>query len=150
MLGELGLGDFEIKLNHRGLLDAMLEVAGVPAQKFRCARFHLAVLQKVRKSQMKSGCSVGWNIEGTQVTLLSSLTKPVLHVRIDLEACLLFIFTRARFWDVVSAYLLDVIVLLTKSAAVATVSFTQPFSTAPFARQSTSWTRSRGRRCGGR
>lgn len=31
----LSLGDYEIKINHRGLLDAMLAIAGVPPQKFR-------------------------------------------------------------------------------------------------------------------
>lgn len=37
ILTELQLGSgFEVKLNHRRLLDAMLDIAGVPAQKFRC------------------------------------------------------------------------------------------------------------------
>lgn len=36
ILKELKLEPFTIKLNHRRLLDAMLAVAGVPAQKFRC------------------------------------------------------------------------------------------------------------------
>ncbi|KXZ42548.1 hypothetical protein GPECTOR_136g631 [Gonium pectorale] len=35
ILGDLKLGQFEVKINHRGLLDAMLDIAGVPAQKFR-------------------------------------------------------------------------------------------------------------------
>ena len=30
-------GGFVVKLNHRRLLDAMLAVAGVPPQKFRCS-----------------------------------------------------------------------------------------------------------------
>ena len=33
----LGIGAFKLKLNHRRLLDAMLDIAGVPPQKFRCA-----------------------------------------------------------------------------------------------------------------
>ena len=37
ILTDLQLGSgFEVKLNHRQLLDAMLDIAGVPAQKFRC------------------------------------------------------------------------------------------------------------------
>jgi hypothetical protein len=32
---DLQLGKFTVKLNHRRLLDAMLAIAGVPAQKFR-------------------------------------------------------------------------------------------------------------------
>ncbi|GLI60938.1 hypothetical protein VaNZ11_003175, partial [Volvox africanus] len=35
ILTDLQLGRFEVKINHRGLLDAMLAIAGVPAQKFR-------------------------------------------------------------------------------------------------------------------
>ena len=35
ILDDLSLGDYEIKINHRKLLDAMLDIAGVPAQKFR-------------------------------------------------------------------------------------------------------------------
>lgn len=35
ILDDLNLGEYEVKLNHRRLLDAMLDIAGVPAQKFR-------------------------------------------------------------------------------------------------------------------
>ncbi|KAF5833236.1 hypothetical protein DUNSADRAFT_10518 [Dunaliella salina] len=35
ILQDLQLGEFEIKLNHRKLLDSMMEIAGVPPQKFR-------------------------------------------------------------------------------------------------------------------
>ena len=35
ILSDLHLGEFEVKLNHRQLLDAMLDIAGVPPQKFR-------------------------------------------------------------------------------------------------------------------
>ncbi len=35
ILDDLGIGSYTIKLNHRRLLDAMLDIAGVPAQKFR-------------------------------------------------------------------------------------------------------------------
>jgi len=35
ILTDLSLGDFVIKLNHRGLLDTMMDIAGVPASKFR-------------------------------------------------------------------------------------------------------------------
>jgi histidyl-tRNA synthetase len=35
ILGSLDIGSFAIKINHRGLLDAALEVSGVPASKFR-------------------------------------------------------------------------------------------------------------------
>ncbi|XP_030934709.1 histidine--tRNA ligase, cytoplasmic-like [Quercus lobata] len=35
LLDELQIGDYEIKLNHRKLLDGMLDICGVPPQKFR-------------------------------------------------------------------------------------------------------------------
>ncbi|CAI5493852.1 unnamed protein product [Closterium sp. Naga37s-1] len=35
LLDELAIGDYEIKLNHRGLLDGMLAICGVPGSKFR-------------------------------------------------------------------------------------------------------------------
>jgi hypothetical protein len=37
ILGDLDLGEFTVKLNHRRLLDAMLAIAGVPPQKYRWA-----------------------------------------------------------------------------------------------------------------
>ena len=35
ILSELPVGKFLIKLNHRKLLDAIFEICGVPAEKFR-------------------------------------------------------------------------------------------------------------------
>ncbi|MCO5577936.1 hypothetical protein L7F22_031772 [Adiantum nelumboides] len=35
ILDKLDIGDYEVKLNHRRLLDGMLEICGVPAEKFR-------------------------------------------------------------------------------------------------------------------
>lgn len=35
ILSELDIGGFCIKLNHRRLLDAMMRICGVPAEKFR-------------------------------------------------------------------------------------------------------------------
>ncbi|KAH7679380.1 Histidine-tRNA ligase/ATP phosphoribosyltransferase regulatory subunit protein [Dioscorea alata] len=35
LLNELSIGDYEIKLNHRKLLDGMLEICGIPSEKFR-------------------------------------------------------------------------------------------------------------------
>jgi hypothetical protein len=44
---DLELGKFTVKLNHRRLLDAMLAIAGVPAQKFRpiCRSVHIYAAQ---------------------------------------------------------------------------------------------------------
>lgn len=45
---DLKLGEFEIKLNHRKLLDAMMQIAGVPPQKFRAICSAIDKLDKVR------------------------------------------------------------------------------------------------------
>ncbi|RYG45155.1 hypothetical protein EON67_10935 [archaeon] len=37
ILRSLPIGEFTIKLNHRGVLDAVLEICGVPASKVRAA-----------------------------------------------------------------------------------------------------------------
>lgn len=35
ILSNLGIGDFKVKLNHRVLLDALMDICGVPSEKFR-------------------------------------------------------------------------------------------------------------------
>lgn len=35
ILSELDIGEFVVKLNHRRLLDAMMDLCGVPPSKFR-------------------------------------------------------------------------------------------------------------------
>ena len=43
ILSELDIGEFVVKLNHRRLLDAMMDLCGVPPSKFRaiCRFCHL-------------------------------------------------------------------------------------------------------------
>ena len=36
ILEKMDVGDFQIKINHRRLLDGMFEVCGVPVNKIRC------------------------------------------------------------------------------------------------------------------
>ena len=48
VLGELQLGDFVIKINHRKLLDGIFEVCGVPEAKFRGICSAVDKLDKVR------------------------------------------------------------------------------------------------------
>ncbi|KAK4859497.1 hypothetical protein QYF36_006459 [Acer negundo] len=53
LLDELDIGDYEIKLNHRMLLDGMLEICGVPAEKFRTICSSIDKLDKQSFDQIK-------------------------------------------------------------------------------------------------
>ncbi|TKW24209.1 hypothetical protein SEVIR_3G038000v4 [Setaria viridis] len=53
LLNQLDIGTYEIKLNHRKLLDGMLEICGVPAQKFRTVCSSIDKLDKQTFEQVK-------------------------------------------------------------------------------------------------
>ncbi|XP_042506112.1 histidine--tRNA ligase, cytoplasmic [Macadamia integrifolia] len=53
LLDELNIGDYEIKLNHRKLLDGMLEICGVPSEKFRTICSSIDKLDKQSFEQVK-------------------------------------------------------------------------------------------------
>ncbi|KAI3843133.1 hypothetical protein MKX03_007189 [Papaver bracteatum] len=50
LLDELNIGDYEIKLSHRKLLDGMLEICGVPPEKFRTI---CSSIDKLDKNEFK-------------------------------------------------------------------------------------------------
>jgi histidyl-tRNA synthetase len=54
ILEQLDLGAFEIKINHRKLLDGMFEICGVPADKFRTVSSSIDKLDKSPWSDVKS------------------------------------------------------------------------------------------------
>ncbi|KAJ8771364.1 hypothetical protein K2173_026541 [Erythroxylum novogranatense] len=53
LLDELDIGDYEVKLNHRKLLDGMLEICGVPPEKFRSICSSIDKLDKQSFEQVK-------------------------------------------------------------------------------------------------
>ncbi|XP_071705788.1 histidine--tRNA ligase, cytoplasmic-like [Rutidosis leptorrhynchoides] len=53
LLDKLNIGDYEIKLNHRKLLDGMLDICGVPSQKFRAVCSSIDKLDKQTFEQIK-------------------------------------------------------------------------------------------------
>ncbi|OMO62504.1 Anticodon-binding protein [Corchorus capsularis] len=53
VLNELNIGDYEIKLNHRKLLDGVLEICGVPPTKFRTICSSIDKLDKLSFEQVK-------------------------------------------------------------------------------------------------
>lgn len=53
LLDELNIGDYEVKLNHRKLLDGMLDICGVPPEKFRTICSSIDKLDKQTFEQIK-------------------------------------------------------------------------------------------------
>ncbi|KAL1211423.1 Histidine--tRNA ligase, cytoplasmic [Cardamine amara subsp. amara] len=53
LLDNLKIGDYEVKLNHRKLLDGMLEICGVPPEKFRTICSSIDKLDKQSFEQVK-------------------------------------------------------------------------------------------------
>lgn len=53
VLDALNIGDYEIKLNHRKLLDGVLEICGVPPEKFRTICSSIDKLDKLSFEQVK-------------------------------------------------------------------------------------------------
>ncbi|KAA8541516.1 hypothetical protein F0562_022668 [Nyssa sinensis] len=53
LLDELNIGDYEVKLNHRKLLDGMLDICGVPPEKFRTICSSIDKLDKQSFDQIK-------------------------------------------------------------------------------------------------
>ncbi|KAL2455103.1 Class II aaRS and biotin synthetases superfamily protein [Forsythia ovata] len=53
LLDELDIGDYEVKLNHRKLLDGMLAICGVPQEKFRTICSSIDKLDKLTFEQIK-------------------------------------------------------------------------------------------------
>lgn len=54
ILAKMDVGEFQIKLNHRQLLDGMFEVCGVPADKIRCVSSSIDKLDKMSWADVKS------------------------------------------------------------------------------------------------
>ncbi|CAI9095769.1 OLC1v1031777C3 [Oldenlandia corymbosa var. corymbosa] len=53
LLNELNIGDYEVKLNHRKLLDGMMAICGVPPEKFRTVCSSIDKLDKQPFEQIK-------------------------------------------------------------------------------------------------
>jgi histidyl-tRNA synthetase len=99
ILTDLRLGEFEVKLNHRKLLDAMLDIAGVPPQKFRAICSAIDKLDKepwsVVKAEMveEKGLAEGVAdkigemvvLRGKPLELLAQLLEPSHALSIHLE-----------------------------------------------------------------
>jgi len=54
ILAGMDVGDFQIKLNHRQLLDGMFAICGVPVDKIRCVSSSIDKLDKMSWQDVKS------------------------------------------------------------------------------------------------
>ena len=65
ILSELDIGEFVVKLNHRRLLDAMMDLCGVPPSKFRaicrfCYLYSACPMTAMLCSSVSMNSVLGW------------------------------------------------------------------------------------------
>ncbi|CAL4910310.1 unnamed protein product [Urochloa decumbens] len=88
LLNQLDIGTYEIKLNHRKLLDGMLEICGVPAQKFRTVCSSIDKLDKQTFEQVKKELVDEKGISNETADEIGNLVKtrgPPLEVLLELR-----------------------------------------------------------------
>ncbi|KAI3705302.1 hypothetical protein L1987_75537 [Smallanthus sonchifolius] len=72
LLDELNIGAYEIKLNHRKLLDGMLDICGVPSHKFRTVCSSIDKLDKQTFEQIKKELIVEKGLDAETVEKIGS------------------------------------------------------------------------------
>ncbi|KAK9057284.1 hypothetical protein SSX86_022119 [Deinandra increscens subsp. villosa] len=72
LLDELNIGAYEIKLNHRKLLDGMLDICGVPSHKFRTVCSSIDKLDKQSFEQIKKELIVEKGLDAETVEKIGS------------------------------------------------------------------------------
>ncbi|KAL6840961.1 hypothetical protein ACP4OV_029221 [Aristida adscensionis] len=75
LLDQLDIGTYEIKLNHRKLLDGMLEICGVPPEKFRTVCSSIDKLDKQTFEQVKKELVDGKGISNETADEIGKLVK---------------------------------------------------------------------------
>ncbi|XP_062230775.1 histidine--tRNA ligase, cytoplasmic-like [Phragmites australis] len=88
LLDQLDIGTYEIKLNHRKLLDGMLEICGVPAEKFRTVCSSIDKLDKQTFEQVKKELVDEKGISNETAEEIGNLVKtrgPPLEVLLELR-----------------------------------------------------------------
>lgn len=88
LLDQLDIGMYEIKLNHRKLLDGMLEICGVPPQKFRTVCSSIDKLDKQTFEQVKKELVDEKGISNETADEIGNLVKtrgPPLEVLMELR-----------------------------------------------------------------
>ncbi|KAF8725891.1 hypothetical protein HU200_020458 [Digitaria exilis] len=88
LLNQLDIGTYEIKLNHRKMLDGMLEICGVPPQKFRTVCSSIDKLDKQTFEQVKKELVDEKGISNETADEIGTLVKtrgPPLEVLLELR-----------------------------------------------------------------
>ncbi|KAG9456188.1 hypothetical protein H6P81_000696 [Aristolochia fimbriata] len=88
LLDELKIGNYEIKLNHRKLLDGMFAICGVPAEKFRTVCSSIDKLDKLSFEQVKGELINEKGLAVETAELIGSFMKkrgPPLEILSDLR-----------------------------------------------------------------
>uniref|UniRef100_A0A0D9WCX2 Histidine--tRNA ligase, cytoplasmic n=1 Tax=Leersia perrieri TaxID=77586 RepID=A0A0D9WCX2_9ORYZ len=88
LLDQLNIGSYEIKLNHRKLLDGMLEICGVPSEKFRTVCSSIDKLDKQTFEQVKKELVDEKGISNETAERIGDLVKtrgPPLEVLLELR-----------------------------------------------------------------
>ncbi|VAH02334.1 histidine--tRNA ligase, cytoplasmic-like [Triticum dicoccoides] len=88
LLDKLDIGVYEIKLNHRKLLDGMLEICGVPAEKFRTVCSSIDKLDKLTFEEVKKELVEEKGVSNETAENIGSLVKtkgPPLEVLLELR-----------------------------------------------------------------
>ncbi|XP_031480099.1 histidine--tRNA ligase, cytoplasmic [Nymphaea colorata] len=75
LLDELNIGNYEIKLNHRRLLDGMLEICGVPPEKFRTVCSSIDKLDKQTFEQVQKELVDEKGLSRETTDMIGSLVK---------------------------------------------------------------------------
>ena len=75
VLEKMDVGDFQIKINHRKLLDGMFEVCGVPAEKIRTVSSSIDKLDKVKWADVKRELVQDKGIEEAVVDKIGSYVQ---------------------------------------------------------------------------
>uniref|UniRef100_A0ACD5ZN84 Uncharacterized protein n=1 Tax=Avena sativa TaxID=4498 RepID=A0ACD5ZN84_AVESA len=88
LLDKLDIGMYEVKLNHRKLLDGMLEICGVPAEKFRTVCSSIDKLDKLTFEEVKKELVEEKGLSNETADSIGSLVKtkgPPLEVLLELR-----------------------------------------------------------------
>ncbi|KAG8067212.1 hypothetical protein GUJ93_ZPchr0005g14726 [Zizania palustris] len=88
LLDQLDIGSYEIKLNHRKLLDGMLEICGVPPEKVRTVCSSIDKLDKQTFEQVKKELVDEKGISNETAEMIGDLVKtrgPPLEVLLELR-----------------------------------------------------------------
>ncbi|XP_051230406.1 histidine--tRNA ligase, cytoplasmic [Lolium perenne] len=88
LLDKLDIGVYEVKLNHRKLLDGMLEICGVPAEKFRTVCSSIDKLDKLTFEEVKKELVEDKGVSDETAENIGSLVKtkgPPLEVLLELR-----------------------------------------------------------------